>query len=372
MQHRKSGSIVVTVFGLLLCCQAVSAQAPDDTSVLRDLSRNFFEVSQEKNVEKLVALWSAKAPELAAFTTATKQKFAEVGPIQLASLEIRRVTVEGEQSVVRVTVDLRATDVKSGQPATGFGRANRSLRFVREDGQWKLWRYGSTEEELASSLMSAKTEQDRLVLLEAEQELQNVDLLRALRTQVEGLMRQREFAKAFVGLDLLQSMAQKINDEPILAFAINAKAIVHFSRAEYPQAVEMFQKHLSLKVIANDKAMTTRTLHNIGMARRSQANYKEALDWLQRSLDVAEQVEDKANTRRRPQHHRCGPSRTGKLCVSSGVFREKFSDQRSAQRHGYDEPDVEQYRHHSWLTGKSSSGVGVFRKNHEARPGGKR
>ncbi len=293
MQYRKSSSILVTVLGLLLCCPSVRAQASDDTSVLRDLTRTFFEASQEKNIDKLLTLWSPKAPELATFTATMKTKFAEAGPIELASLEIRRVTVEGEQAVVRVTVDMRATDIKSGKPAAGFGRGNRTLRFVREEGRWKLWRYGSTEEELASSLMAAKTEHDRVVLLEAEQELQNVDLLRALRTQVEGLLRQRELTQAFAGLELMQSIAQKIGDEPALAFAINTKGIVHYSRAEYPQAVEMFEKHLSLKVVANDKAMTTRTLHNIGTIKRFQAKYTEALDWLQKSLALAEQLEDK-------------------------------------------------------------------------------
>lgn len=293
MRYRKTNSILVTVLGLLLCCQPASSQTPDDASALRDLTRSFVEAFQEKNVEKLVSLWSVKAPELPAFTAAMKQRFAEVGPIQMENVMLRRVSVEGEQAVVEITVDMRATDLKSGQPAAGFGRMNRTFRFVKEEGRWKLWRYLSPEDELASSLMSAKTEQERVVLLEAAPQLQNVELLRALRTQVEGLMRQRELTGASVGLELIHSLAQKMGDEPALGFAINTKAIVHFSRAEYPQAAEMFQKYLALNSVANDKAMTTRTLHNIGMAKRAQSRYTEALDWLQKSLEVAENIEDK-------------------------------------------------------------------------------
>jgi tetratricopeptide (TPR) repeat protein len=261
--------------------------------VLRDLARNFFETFQEKDLEKLVNLWSAKSPELATFTSSTKQRFAETGTIQLKNLDVRRVTVEGAESVVRVTVEMHATDLKSGQPATGFGQVNRSLRFVKEEGQWKLWRYGSTEEELASLLISTTTEKDRLALLETERELQTVELLRALRTRVENSIRQRDLTQAFAGAEITELIAQKIGDEPALAFAINIKGVIHHARGEYPQAVEMFQKHLSLSVTANDKAMTARTLHNIGTVKRFQADYTGALEWLRRSLEVAETLGDK-------------------------------------------------------------------------------
>src|SRR5918992_3057359 len=164
MKYRKSSSTLATVLGLLLCCQLVNAQASDDTA-LRDLTRKFLEAFQEKNVEKLVSLWNAKSPDLATFTAAMKQKFGEVGAIQLENSLIRQLTIEGDQAVIGITVDIRATDLKSGQPAAGFGRVNRTLRFVKEEGSWKLWRYGPTEDDLASSLMSAKTEQERLALL---------------------------------------------------------------------------------------------------------------------------------------------------------------------------------------------------------------
>ena len=290
MRYRKSGSILVAVVVLLL---SSGVRAQDDTAVLRDLARNFFKAFQEKDVEQLLKLWSAKSPELATFTASTKQRFADTGAIQMKSFDVRRLAVEGAESVVRVTAELHATDLKSGQSAIGFGRVNRTLRFVKEEGQWKLWRYGSTEEELASMLVSATTEKDRLALLETEPELQTVELLRALRTRVENSIRQRDLTQAFAGAETAELMAQKFGDETSLAFAINMKGVIHHARGEYPQAVEMFQKHLSLSVTANDKAMTARTLHNIGTVKRFQADYTGALEWLRRSLEVAETLADK-------------------------------------------------------------------------------
>jgi CHAT domain-containing protein/uncharacterized protein HemY len=292
MRHRKNGSILVPLL-IVLLCSVIRAQVSDDTSMLRDLTRNFFEATQGKDLEKLLNLWSAKSPELATFTKSMKQKFAEIGPVQLKNLEVRRVSVEGAESVVRVTVDLDATDLKTGKPAAGFGRVNRTLRFIKEEGRWKLWGYESTEEELALSLMSATTEKDRLTLLENERELVNAELIRALRTRIDSSVRKRELTPALVAVDLIQLIAQRIGDESALAHAINIKGVIHHTRGEYPQAVEMFQKHLSLSVIANDKAMTARTLHNIGTVKRFQADYPGALEWLQRSLEIAEKLDDK-------------------------------------------------------------------------------
>ena len=148
-------------------------------------------------------------------------------------------------------------------------------------------------EKLVSSLMSAKTEKDRQVLLESRRDLQTVELLRAFRSRVEALMRQRDLAQALVAVELTQQLAEKLNDEQSLAFAVNMRGVIHFSRAEYPQATEAFQKHLSFSVVANDKAMTARTLHNLGTIKRFQADYAGALQWLMRSLEVAEKLGDK-------------------------------------------------------------------------------
>ena len=292
MVHRKSCSILVVVLVFLVCSPVVKAQAPDDDSVLRELTRNFFEGFQEKNVEKVVSLWSAKSPELANFTAELKKLFARVDAIQLKSLEVRRVTVQSAESEVRVTVDSQSTELKTGQPAAGFGRANRTLRFMKEEGRWKLWKYTSTEDELAAALLSAATEQDRLALLESERELQNVSLLRTLQVRVDTL-RQRDLTRALVGLDLIQSIGQKLGDEQALAFVIVTRGIIHYARGEYPQAIELFQKHLTLSVVVNDKALTARTLFNIGTTKIAQSEYAGASDYLLRSLEMVQKLNDK-------------------------------------------------------------------------------
>lgn len=270
-----------------------NAQSPDDTTPVKNATRNFLEAYQRKDVDGLLKMWSAKSPDLPAFTAAVKQTFSEVGTIELKNVALRSVTIEGEQSIVRVSAELQATELKSGKPATGSGRINRTLKFVKEDGQLKLWAYEASEEKLARDLMAAKTESEQTALLEAERELQTTELTRSLWKQMESFLKQNDQPQALTALRLTQLVAEKIGDERALANAVNFTAVIHFQRNELARALELFEKHLSFEITVRDQAMTARTLHNIATIKRFQGDYPKSLEYLFRSLPLAEKADDK-------------------------------------------------------------------------------
>lgn len=290
-------STIALIFGLSLWLvpgvDVVNSQSPDDESLLRAATRKFLEASQQKDIDGALSLWSAKSPDLPAFAAAVKQTFAEVGSIELKSVDIKVISVDATKATVRAIVEMHATNLKSGKPAAGFGRGHRTFQFVKEDGQWKLWSYARSEELLAQSLLSAKTGAEQTALLDKEKDLVTPELTRVLRTQAETYLRQNDLGQAFPALRLTAVVAEKVGDEKALAFAVNLMAVVHFTRGEYPQALELFTRHLSFAVTASDRAETARTLHNIGTVKRLQADFTGALDYLLRSLEVAEQIGDK-------------------------------------------------------------------------------
>jgi CHAT domain-containing protein/uncharacterized protein HemY len=285
-------SIVVLAIGLFVCSNLASAQQSDDI-VVSNLTRSFFEATQRKDIDGLLKLWSAKAPDLQGFTAATRKTFSDVGSIELKSLEIRRITVEGAQSNVRVTVEMNATELKSGKPAPDFGRRNRTLHFVKEDGQWKLWQYASTEEEFAHTLLAAKTENDQIALLESERELLTDELISELKKQVETFTQQGERSQAFVTLRLIQLIGEKISKESAVAFAVNRIGFIYWARGEFQRALEMFTKHLSMNVVVRDRAMTARTLNNSGSMKNYLGDYTGALADNLQGLKISEELGDK-------------------------------------------------------------------------------
>jgi CHAT domain-containing protein/Tfp pilus assembly protein PilF len=146
---------------------------------------------------------------------------------------------------------------------------------------------------LITRLLSAKTESEQNALLESERELITVELAQALRKQGDTLMQRRELSQALIALRLARIVAERTGDEKTAALAVHNTGVIYFSRGEYQQALDIFEKNLSLEPIKRDRAMTARTLHNLGTIKQVVGDYATALDYLLRALQVAEELEDK-------------------------------------------------------------------------------
>src|SRR5262245_37840953 len=77
----------------VLCANTGSAPPEDETNLVRSVATSFFEAYQRKDADGLIALWSTKAPELAAFTADVRQKASVANGLEMKSFEIQRVTI---------------------------------------------------------------------------------------------------------------------------------------------------------------------------------------------------------------------------------------------------------------------------------------
>ena len=148
-------------------------------------------------------------------------------------------------------------------------------------------------QELATKLLSAKTESEQRALLEAEPNLITVELVQALRKHAETFTQRREISQALIAVQLTRSIAERIGDEQNVAFAINQLGVINYSRGEYQQALELFEQYLSLDPAKRDRAISARTLNYIGVIKRVFGDNTGALDYVQRGLRLAEEAGDK-------------------------------------------------------------------------------
>lgn len=287
MWNYKETPMLILALLFVFCTNVTLAQTADETSLVRSVVDSFFAAFHKKDVDGLTALWSTKAPELEAFKTEARRTFSATGGAELKGFEIQRVRVEGTSAIVRLKVESTL-----GQPATGVRRVNRTLRLVKEDGRWKVWQFEPSELELATNLVSAKTETDQSALLAAEPDLITVELVQAVRNQAQPLMR-RDLSQALKAWQLMRSIAEKIGDEQNVAFAINNMGVVHYTRGDYKQALELWELQLSLEATKRDRAIMARTLNNIGMIKSFYGDTAGALDYVQRSERLAQEAGDK-------------------------------------------------------------------------------
>src|SRR5262245_1589153 len=151
-----------------------------DEAALRALAQEFYAAYAKKDLDGFLRLWSAKSPELASRRTAMQKLFSNHEKIELKSIAIPKLTVDGEKANARVEAEINAIEAKTGKLSTEFGQMKRSLHCVNEDGVWKVWQEASAAADLADALVAAKTEQERAALLAADKELVTAALIREL------------------------------------------------------------------------------------------------------------------------------------------------------------------------------------------------
>ena len=267
------------------------ALSPADEAALRSLTSQYFAAYAKKDLEQLMRLWSAKSPEAATRKQELQKLFAAYDAVEVQNLTISKIIVEGKKARVRVALETRAIETKTGQPArAGFGKMNRVLQYINEEGAWKLWNEGSAEEGLARALVEAKTDQERVRLLAAEPDLVTVELRKELSWVGEQHRRRGDYAQALLAFHWMQRVAAQINDQAGVAHALNGTGTVYYYQGDFALASEHYEKSLKLSETLADKLMMARTLNNLGLLYSDQGNHRRALPFFQKSLALAEEL----------------------------------------------------------------------------------
>ena len=284
--------ILVVALGFQPSTHAQKNSADTETA-LRPVVDELFVAYAREDIEGYVKLWSAKSPHLDARRKALQDLFAANEKIEVKSVAIRNLKEETEKASLRVSVEITALDVKTGKPAQMFGKMNRALDFVREQGQWKIWKEASAEENLAAALVAAKTEDERSVLLAAEKDLMTVALRKALITQAGKLRTEGSYTEALTLYDLTYRIAEQIGDKSGMATALLGIGGVRFNQADYKAALEYYRNGLSLAEAAGDQQLTATLLRGIGSIHYLQGNYVQSLEYYEKSRALRQAMDDK-------------------------------------------------------------------------------
>lgn len=256
----------------------------------RAVVEKYLSLYAAKDVDGLMKLWSEKSPEYVARKESLTQKFAVEAYI-VSEPMLSGFKSESDRASLRATFNLTTTDLKNLQKLEQKTAWNFAL--VREGGQWKLWRTAPAENDLAQSLVVAKSEAERFNLLEAEKDLLAPPLVRALINLGTEQYRKGNFALAIEYNQQAISVGERVSDREGVARANNNIGILHFVQGDYPQATGRFQKNLALNEALNDKPKIANALNNIGNVYYEMGNNVRALEYYQKSLAIREAVGDK-------------------------------------------------------------------------------
>ena len=316
-----------------------SARTPDEAAIQKVFLKGY-EVYAKRDAATLFSLFSERSPHLPEFKSFIQQEFARNEKVKIQSIRIIPVgytQVEGDRAVARVFIDIGARDADTGQAAEGFGEMEHTLRFIRENGVWKVWQFVETAEELTRALLAAATDEERGRVLATKGEPFTGGLLNGLLHQAQALLEEKgNYEQATMIYNVALNVAKQLNspwgiggatvglgdvysaqgdylraannyqqimklaetlgsNEGVAAVSVKMGNI-HYQQGNYAQVMEYYQRSVRLYEELGSKIEIAYPLLSIGNAYFSLGDYTQALDYYQRSLKIYQQIFDKAGT----------------------------------------------------------------------------
>src|SRR5262249_28088293 len=159
---------------------------------------------------------------------------------------------------------LAAIRAKSEDTVEKIEKKNRTIQLKNEGGIWKVWKFTSSEEEMAEALVKADSKAGRAGVLAEEKKLLTVELGQALLTHGHQLSRQGSYSRAVEIYELAMDLAEQLGDKKLMASTLRGFGNIHQSRGNYTEALEQYQKSLKISEEIGDKGGIASTLNNIG------------------------------------------------------------------------------------------------------------
>ncbi len=273
-----------------------AAQEPDPVE-FRPLVLSLFAAFQKESLEEFFSLWSTKSTELDASKQRLQRTFVDYQQIEVKNIELRSVSVEPQQAQLLVRAELSALRAGTKRPATDLGLISYTLKLVKEAGQWKVWRFASSEDDLVSELVAAQTAEARKALLAARPELLTPRLVAVLYKRGKLLSDIGQGKDALVVYDLALELAEQLHDDGGAAITLRLLGNFYLSRGDFAQARSFYERSLSITDRLQDRATSASTLGNMGVIFKTQGNYQQALSYYQQSLKINTELQDQSATR---------------------------------------------------------------------------
>jgi CHAT domain-containing protein/tetratricopeptide (TPR) repeat protein len=338
----------IVIWIMLLICLLRFERLPGGSSVaqtnevdaIRPLVERLFKSYQQKELDKLISLWSEKSPFLAENKRILQDELAGNEKIVVHGFDIRQIKIDGDKAILRVVADLTLTSGWQEKATEKRLKKNRTIQLMKEGGVWKAWKFIPREEELAAEIISARTEAERNTLLKREPELITSDLADALIRQnyytsnfqdayqetlaigqavyrllkagkkqeeitpelTDPLIQQvyppstnrGDYRLSLAVNQLAANLAEQLGDRSVMASVMANAGYIHGwigTPERSPElALDYFQKSLKIAEEFGLRAIMARSLIDAAMVHESQSELSRAAEYYQRGLKLAEEL----------------------------------------------------------------------------------
>src|SRR5262249_29817222 len=223
------------------------------------------------------------------------KEFTANEKIVLKRFNIYKMQAKGEQTTVRVTADLAMIKTRKSGATERVEKKNWTAHLVNEAGIWRVWDFISSEEELATAIIAAKTDEERKTLIEKEPALLTPDLAAALINQ-NYLYDPATHQQALTINQLAYKIADQTGDKSVLAnVLINFGHIYGLQGTpdkSYDMAMDAAQKSLKIGEEFGLKGIICKSLICLAFFSQLQNDLSLAAEYYQKSLEFFDEFDD--------------------------------------------------------------------------------
>ncbi|HEX2443026.1 MAG TPA: tetratricopeptide repeat protein [Vicinamibacterales bacterium] len=275
----------LSVFAQLVLFLGVqSPPAAPDEAELRAVASAYLSTQEREDLEAHLALWVATGEGVDRRRKDLPVVF-QFGADRFTNVRIDRIRIDGERTSVRIVADRERTVVGGN---TIPSRQAIILECVRTADGWRVAAETSAYGALADDLLALEDPTALDQRLDADRDLLNRDLLRAVAERADKRALAREFERALAGYTLLKELARRMIDIETASGALQNIGNTYFFRQNYAGALEIYQERLALEEKRGNPADIAVALQAVASGHYALNDYVAALEFYKRALAIVE------------------------------------------------------------------------------------
>lgn len=245
---------------------------PADTGAIRLVLEQYLAAHASGDAASLAALWHPSSPRAAIENAVAEAQFKTQG-FSFSGLRVVRWSVTGDETTALVSVDARTVDRKTER--TTDSNWLRYFTFRRLEGAWRIWQTTSAVDDLATALDRAATDEERIVLLDADPDLVSEALRAAVSRKASAAYAKRDNARALSLMRLAVTIAERTGEPVSVGRARLDIALVHQATGDLARAAASFENALEAFRAAGDTPSVADIEMNLAGIRYRQASFEQ-------------------------------------------------------------------------------------------------
>src|SRR4030095_12477428 len=219
----------------------------DRLSLLVD---RFFRAVRDRDLNALRQLTNVKSPESSARNADLVRDWSASGNVESANVVTRKLVILGDKAIVRAVATMKVVNDR------GFSverRLDLTFHCTKEGAEWKVSTFLSSEDDFATEVLAAGSEEQRTSSLETKTELASPTLFAKLVSQGSAVLNRGDFARALAAFRVAASVAEQLGDKSGMVLALNLAAGAHNLQGNYGPALELASRSLEVASESGDE-----------------------------------------------------------------------------------------------------------------------